>query len=82
MITLKNKVEPKADKDYVDFEITKQNALINNTFVKKTGDQMNGDLILPHDSYPIEGNANKTVSYETERNIFVETRKFSNASRY
>ena len=40
MITLKNKVEPKADKDYVDFEITKQNALINNTFVKKTGDQM------------------------------------------
>ena len=45
MITLKNKVEPKADKDYVDFEITKQNALINNTFVKKTGNQMNGDLI-------------------------------------
>ena len=44
MITLKNKVEPKADKDYVDFEITKQSALINNTFVKKTGDQMNGDL--------------------------------------
>ena len=43
MITLKNKVEPKADKDYVDFEITKQNALIN-TFVKKTGDQMNGDI--------------------------------------
>ena len=29
MITLKNKVEPKADKNYVDFEITKQNALIN-----------------------------------------------------
>ena len=25
MITLKNKVEPKADKNYVDFEITKQN---------------------------------------------------------
>ena len=44
IITLKNKVEPKADKDYVDFEITKQNALINNTFVKKTGDQMNGDI--------------------------------------
>ena len=58
MITLKNKVEPKADKDYVDFEITKQNALINNTFVKKTGDQMNGDLILPHYNYPVEGNTN------------------------
>ena len=71
MITLKNKVEPKADKDYVDFEITKQNALINNTFVKKTGDQMNGDLILPHDSYPVDGNTNKAISYETQREIFL-----------
>ena len=35
MITLKNKVEPKADKNYVDFEITKQNALINSNFLKK-----------------------------------------------
>ena len=75
MITLKNKVEPKADKDYVDFEITKQNALINNTFVKKTGDQMNGDLILPHDSYPVEGNTNKAISYETEREIFLSRRE-------
>ena len=71
MITLKNKVQPKADKNYVDFEITKQNALINNAFVKKTGDQMNGDLILPHDSYPVEGNTNKAISYETQREIFL-----------
>ena len=75
MITLKNKVEPKADKDFVDFEITKQNALINNTFVKKTGDQMNGDLILPHDSYPVEGNTNKAISYETQREIFLSRRE-------
>ena len=75
MITLKNKVEPKADKDYVDFEITKQNALINNTFVKKTGDQMNGNLILPHDSYPVEGNTNKAISYETQREIFLSRRE-------
>ena len=75
MITLKNKVEPKADKDYVDFEITKQNALINNIFVKKTGDQMNGDLILPHDSYPVEGNTNKAISYETQREIFLLRRE-------
>ena len=75
MITLKNKVEPKADKDYVDFEITKQNALINNIFVKKTGDQMNGDLILPHDSYPVEGNTNKAISYETQREIFLSRRE-------
>ena len=75
MITLKNKVEPKADKDYADFEITKQNALINNTFVKKTGDQMNGDLILPHDSYPVEGNTNKAISYETQREIFLSRKE-------
>ena len=71
MITLKNKVEPKADKNYVDFEITKQNALINNAFVKKTGDQMTGDLILPHDSYPVDGNTNKAISYESQREIFL-----------
>ena len=75
MITLKNKVEPKADKNYVDFEITKQNALINNTFVKKTGDQMNGDLILPHDSHPVDGNTNKAISYETQREIFLSRRE-------
>ena len=75
MITLKNKVEPKADKNYVDFKITKQNALINNTFVKKTGDQMNGDLILPHDSYPVDGNTNKAISYETQREIFLSRRE-------
>ena len=71
MITLKNKVEPKADKNYVDFEIIKQNALINNTFVKKTGDVLTGDLILPHDSYPVQGNTNKVINYESQREIFL-----------
>ena len=32
---------------------------------------MNGDLILPHDSYPVEGNTNKAISYETQREIFL-----------
>ena len=50
--------------------------------VKKSGDKMNGDLILPHDNYPVQGNTNKAISYETQREIFVETRKFSNAGRY
>ena len=75
MITLKNKVEPKADKNYVDFEITKQNASINNTFVKKTGDVLAGDLILPHDNYPVQGNTNKAVSYETQREIFLSRKE-------
>ena len=75
MITLKNKVEPKADKDYVDFEITKQNALINNTFVKKTGDQMNGDLILQQQQYPLQGNTHKAISYNTTRSIFLSRKE-------
>ena len=57
MITLQNKIQPKVDKKYVDGKISK--------LVKKTGDQMSGDLILPHDSYPVQGNTNKAVSYET-----------------
>ena len=36
---------------------------------------MNGDLILPHDSYPVEGNANKAISYETQREIFLSRRE-------
>ena len=47
----------------------------NKIFVKKTGDQMNGDLILPHDSYPVEGNTNKAISYETQREIFLSRRE-------
>ena len=64
-----------ANKDYVDFKITKQNALINNTFVKKTGDVLTGDLILPHDNYPVQGNTNKAVSYETQREIFLSRKE-------
>ena len=36
---------------------------------------MNGDLILPHDSYPVEGNTNKAISYETQREIFLSRRE-------
>ena len=32
---------------------------------------MSGDLILPHDNYPVQGNTNKAVSYETQREIFL-----------
>ena len=36
---------------------------------------MNGDLILPHDSYPVDGNTNKAISYETQREIFLSRRE-------
>ena len=72
MATLKTNIGQKVDKKYVD-----------DKFVKKTGGTLTGDLILVHDSYPVQGNTNKAVSYETQREIiFVKKRKFSNASRY
>ena len=67
MVTLKNNIGSKADKGYVDGEITK--------LVKKTGDVLTGDLILPHDSYPVQGNTNKAVSYETQREIFLSRKE-------
>ena len=60
-----------ANKNYVDFEITKQNVLIDNEFVKKSGSLMTGDLILPHYNYPVQGNTNKAISYETQREIYI-----------
>ena len=41
------------------------------TFFKKTGDQMNGDLILVHDNYPVQGNTNKAISYNTIQEFFL-----------
>ena len=64
------------NKNYVDFEITKQNVIIDNEFVKKSGSLMTGDLILQHYNYPVQGNTNKVISNETERNIFKSQRAF------
>ena len=64
MVTLKTNIGQKVDKKYVDTK-----------FVKKTGGTLTGDLILVHDSYPVQGNANKAVSYETEREIFLSRKE-------
>ena len=42
---------------------------------KRCSDQMNGDLILPHDNYPVQGNTNKAISYETQRDIFLSRKE-------
>ena len=48
---------------------------VDSKFVKKTGDTLSGDLILPHDSFPVQGNTNKAVSYETQREIFLSRKE-------
>ena len=64
MATLKTNIRQKVDKSYVDGK-----------FVKKTGGVLSGDLILPHDSFPVQGNTNKAVSYETQREIFLSRKE-------
>ena len=41
------------------------------TKLSLTGGTMTGDLILPHDNYPIPGNTNKVINYESQREIFL-----------
>ena len=48
---------------------------VDGKFVKKTGDVLSGDLILPRDSFPVQGNINKAVSYETQREIFLSRKE-------
>ena len=45
------------------------------TKLSLTGGTMTGDLILPHDNYPVQGNTNKAVSYETQRGIFLSRKE-------
>ena len=45
------------------------------TKLSLTGGTMTGDLILPHDSYPVDGNTNKAISYESQREIFLSGRE-------
>ena len=53
----------------------KVKSYVDGKFVKKTGDTLTGDLILPHDSFPVQGNTNKAVSYETQREIFLSRKE-------
>ena len=41
------------------------------TKLSLTGGTMTSDLILPHHNYPIPGNTNKVINYESQREIFL-----------
>ena len=62
-------------KSQLDGEISKIPSLDTTQFVKKTGATMNGDLILQQQPYPIHGNTNKAISYNTARNIFLSKKE-------
>ena len=62
-------------KSQLDSEIAKIPSADTTQFVKKTGATMNGDLILQPQPYPIHGNTNKVISYNTIRNIFLSKKE-------
>ena len=65
-----------SNKAYIDNEISKiSDALDDSNYVKKSGDTMSGSLIVPKDNYPIQGDLNKVISYETQREIFLSKRE-------
>ena len=62
-------------KSQLDGEIAKIPISDTSLFVKKSGATMTGDLILQPQSYPIHGNTNKAISYETMRGIFLSKKE-------
>ena len=62
-------------KSQLDSEIAKIPSVDTTQFVKKRGATMNGDLILQSQPYPIHGNTNKAISYNTARNIFLSKKE-------
>ena len=62
-------------KSQLDSEIANISIPDTSQFVKKTGATMNGDLILQPQPYPIHGNTNKAISYNTARNIFLSKKE-------
>ena len=65
--------DPNQDLSAVNMATLRQK--VDGKFVKKTGDVLSGDLILPRDSFPVQGNTNKAVSYETQREIFLSRKE-------
>ena len=62
-------------KSQLDSEIAKIPSVDTTQFVKKTGATLNGDLILQPQPYPIHGNTDKAISYNTARNIFLSKKE-------
>ena len=48
---------------------------ISDNYVEKSGDTMIGPLIVTKDNFPIKGDLNKVISYETQREIFLSKKE-------
>ena len=62
-------------KSQLDSEIAKIPSADTSKFMLKTGDTMAGSLVVPKDNYPVQGNLNKVISYESQREIFLSKKE-------
>ena len=62
-------------KSQLDSEIAKIPSVDTSKFMLKTGDTMTGSLVVPKDNYPVQGNLNKVISYESQREIFLSKKE-------
>ena len=62
-------------KQYLDSEIAKIPSVDTSKFVAISGDTMTGSLIVPKDNYPVHGDLNKVISYESQREIFLSKKE-------
>ena len=62
-------------KQYLDLEISKIPSIDTSKFVAISGDTMTGSLIVPKDNYPVHGDLNKVISYESQREIFLSKKE-------
>ena len=62
-------------KSQLDSEIAKIPSVDTTKFMLKTGDTMTGSLVVPKDNYPVQGNLNKVISYESQREIFLSKKE-------
>ena len=62
-------------KSYLDSEIANIPSVDTSQFMLKAGDTMTGSLIVPKDNYPVHGNLNKVISYESQREIFLSKKE-------
>ena len=62
-------------KSYLDSEIAKIPSVDTSKFVAISGDTMTGSLVVPKDNYPVHGDLNKVINYETQREIFLSKKE-------
>ena len=62
-------------KSYLDSGIAKIPSVDTSKFVAISGDTMTGSLVVPKDNYPVQGDLNKVINYETQREIFLSKKE-------